>query len=72
MKQYCRYCINGVCHPDEGLWCDFHNKFISVRYAKRQNKCKDFDFCERDAFNPEHKYNPLVKKDVKQEVFHFE
>ena len=48
MTQYCRYCINLA--AGNGTWCSKHEKEMSDSTAKRVNHCKDFDFCEIDAF----------------------
>ena len=48
MKQYCRYCINLA--AGNGTWCEKRQKEMSDSTAKRVNHCKDFDFCEIDAF----------------------
>ena len=48
MTQYCRYCISLA--YGNGTWCSKHGKEMSDSAAKRVNHCKDFDFCEIDAF----------------------
>ena len=48
MTQYCRYCISLV--YGNGTWCSNHKKEMSDSTAKRVNHCKDFNFCEIDAF----------------------
>lgn len=48
MKQYCRYCAHLV--YGNGTWCEKHQTDMSESAAKRLNHCKDFDFCEIDAF----------------------
>ena len=48
MTQYCRYCVNLV--AGNGTWCEKRQKEMSDSAAKRVNHCKDFDFCEIDAF----------------------
>ena len=48
MTQYCRYCISLA--YGNGTWCSKHKKEMSDSTAKRVNHCKDFDFCEIDAF----------------------
>ena len=48
MKQYCRYCVHLA--AGNGTWCSKHEKEMSDSTAKRVNHCKDFDFCEIDAF----------------------
>ena len=48
MKQYCRYCVNLV--AGNGTYCEAHETDMSEVAAKRLNHCKDFDFCEIDAF----------------------
>ena len=48
MKQYCRYCAHLA--YGNGTWCSEHKKEMSDSTAKRVNHCKDFAFCEIDAF----------------------
>ena len=48
MKQYCRYCIHLA--YGNGTWCSAHEKVMADSTAKRANNCKDFEFCEIDAF----------------------
>ena len=48
MTQYCRYCISLA--YGNGTWCSKHKKEMSDSAAKRVNHCKDFGFCEIDAF----------------------
>jgi hypothetical protein len=48
MKQYCRYCIHLA--YGNGTWCEVHEKEMADSTAKRVNTCKDFEFCEIDAF----------------------
>ena len=48
MTQYCRYCVHLA--AGNGTWCEAHEKEMSDSAAKRVNHCKDFDFCEIDAF----------------------
>ena len=48
MTQYCRYCISLA--YGNGTWCSKHKKEMSDSTAKRVNHCKDFGFCEIDAF----------------------
>jgi hypothetical protein len=61
MKQYCRYCAN--CIYGDVVWCDELEKIISEASAKTVNHCKHFVFNEIDAFNFEHKYKPIQKKE---------
>lgn len=57
MKQYCRYCAHLA--TGNGTWCSEHRKELSDSYAKRTNTCKDFAFCEIDAFGENTKpYQP--------------
>ncbi len=64
MTQYCRYCINLA--AGNGTWCSKHKKEMSDSTAKRVNHCKDFDFCEVDAFGenprPYHPREPYRKR----------
>ena len=48
MKQYCRYCAHLA--YGNGTWCEKRQKEMSDSAAKRVNHCKDFAFCEIDAF----------------------
>jgi hypothetical protein len=48
MKQYCRYCSH-LC-TGNGIWCDAKQKILSESTTKSVNHCKDFDFCEIDAY----------------------
>lgn len=48
MKQYCRYCVHLA--TGNGTWCAAHEREMSDSAAKRVNHCKDFGFCEIDAF----------------------
>lgn len=48
MAQYCRYCIHLA--TGNGIWCGKQEKILSESYAKCPNRCKDFEFCEIDAF----------------------
>ena len=71
MKQYCRYCGYCIAETDfENVsWCDKKEKEISSASAKRINKCKDFVFCEIDAFNNESgKYKPRTSKPKKDNL----
>ena len=68
MKQYCRYCVH--CHTGNGNWCDKKEREYSDSYFKRANNCKDFVFCEIDAFmeNPNpYKPREAYKKHEKAE-----
>lgn len=56
MKQYCRYCAYLV--TGNGTYCTAHEKEISDSYAKHVNTCKDFDFCEMDAYCETSGYKP--------------
>ena len=57
MAQYCRYCNNLV--TGNGTYCTFHMKELSDSYAKRTNKCKDFEFNPIDAYGENEKgYTP--------------
>ncbi len=64
MKQYCRYCI--WCIDGDAIWCEKLIKIMSEAAAKRVNKCKDFEFNETDAFNPDHTYKERKEKEYKQ------
>lgn len=66
MKQYCRYCGYCVAEPvyENTSWCDKKQKDISSNSCKTENHCKEFVFCEIDAFDPEKKYKPRHKKIV--------
>lgn len=64
MNQYCRYCIHLA--TGNGIWCGKHEKVLSESYTKVPNRCKDFDFCEIDAYGENQRYRPRSKpkKDV--------
>lgn len=76
MKQYCRYCAH--LYTGNGTWCSEHKKEMSDTTAKRINKCKDFAFCEIDAFfenpNPYRPRKPYTEriKPVNLEQMHFD
>lgn len=61
MKQYCRYCAALI--VGDFPYCRTKERFVSEYAAKRTNNCKDFEFCETDAFleNPR-PYTPRKKK----------
>lgn len=60
MKQYCRYCVHLA--TGNGTWCSEHRKELSDSYAKHTNTCKDFSFCEIDAFGENQKpYQPRAQ-----------
>lgn len=65
MKQYCRYCIH--CFVGNGNWCDVREKSYSDATFKRENHCKDFEFCELDVYDPEHTYTP--RKEINIPMF---
>ena len=48
IKQYCRYCVHLA--TGNGVWCSERGKVLSESYTKGVNTCKDFDFCEMDAY----------------------
>ena len=60
MKQYCRYCFNALDYNGEAtdFLCEANapcgnygaGKFYDARKAKRQNKCKYFEFNPLDVF----------------------
>lgn len=56
MKQYCRYCVH--LHTPNGIWCDAKGKELSENTAKSVNNCKQFVFCEEDAFFETDGYKP--------------
>ena len=56
MKQYCRYCAH-LC-AGNGVWCAAKNTELRESTAKSVNKCKDFEFCEIDAFGETDGYKP--------------
>lgn len=64
MKQYCRYCAYLV--TGNGIACTVSNQVLPEAYTKRVNTCKDFDFCEIDAYDHERKYKPreVVEKQI--------
>ena len=65
MAQYCRYCIHLA--TGNGIWCSKHEKELSESTAKCPNRCKDYDFCEIDAFAENMKpYRPRSGKKKEQ------
>lgn len=56
MKQYCRYCVWLV--TGNGTYCTEHEEEVSDSKAKRTNNCKDFCFCEIDAYAETNGYKP--------------
>lgn len=62
MRQYCRYCVNLV--TGNGIYCTKKEKELSESFCMGKNFCKDFEFCETDAFgyNPR-PYTPRVAED---------
>lgn len=57
MKQYCRYCIH--LWAGNGIWCDAKQQEIRESTAKKTvNTCKQFEFCEIDAFAETDGYKP--------------
>lgn len=65
MKQYCRYCTYCIGETDfvNVSYCSAKQKEMSSNSCKTENHCKEFVFNEIDAFNFEHKYKPIQKKD---------
>lgn len=61
MKQYCRYCAN--CVYGDVAYCEAKGMCLSDAYAKRPNKCREFEFNEIDAFGEnKHPYRTREKK----------
>ena len=60
MKQYCRYC-SYLC-TGNGTWCEKKQKEIADSTARTENHCKDFLFCELDAYNINKKYKAREKR----------
>ena len=56
MRQYCRYCIH-LC-TGNGTYCAAKEKLIAESTAKSLNHCKQFEFCEVDAFGETDGYKP--------------
>lgn len=56
MQQYCRYCSNCVGQTDNWGICKTRNEAVN-KYSIR-NACRDFDFCEVDAFYYTRSDNP--------------
>lgn len=48
MNQYCRYCSH-FCIGN-GNYCEAKGTNPTDSYAKSVNHCKEFDFCEIDAY----------------------
>lgn len=62
MKQYCRYC-SYLC-TGNGTWCEKKQKEIADSTAKTENHCKQFLFCELDAYDITKKYKARKKRVV--------
>lgn len=62
MKQYCRYC-SYLC-TGNGTWCEKKQKEIADSTAKTENHCKQFLFCELDAYDITKKYKQREKRVV--------
>lgn len=60
MKQYCRYCTALV--TGNGIYCETFAKEKSEASAKAVNHCKEFEFCEIDAFDLNKRYKPREPK----------
>lgn len=61
MKQYCRYCVHLT--VGDWPWCGIRERFISESAARRMNHCRNFEFCEMDAFlENERPYTPRKEK----------
>lgn len=60
MNQYCRYC--SALTTGNGIWCEARKTTLPEPYTKRKNFCIDFEFCEIDAYDLDHKYTPRVPK----------
>lgn len=65
MNQYCRYCT--ALTTGNGIWCNTRKTTLPEPYTKQKNFCKDFEFCEIDAYDLEHKYKPRVKRNKQTE-----
>lgn len=65
MKQYCRYCTYCIGETDyvNVSYCSAKEKEMSSNSCKTENHCKEFVFNEIDAFNFEHKYKPIQKRE---------
>lgn len=59
MKQYCRYCIN--LYVGNGIYCQAKNKILAESTTKCINTCKEFKFCEMDAYDTSKEYKPHIK-----------
>lgn len=83
MKQYCRYCSNAfdyngegtdfICEADALCGNNGAGRFYDAKKAKRQNKCKHFDFCNADIFRQdengnfaEYKPREIIKQPFEQ------
>lgn len=62
MNQYCRYCAWMCC--GDANYCGKHKKCYSDDAIKRINKCKDFEFNEMDALDPDKTYKPRIKNET--------
>lgn len=57
MAQYCRYCQHFFC--GNGEWCEAKEKELTEKYAKSQNRCKEFELNPVDAYGENlHGYRP--------------
>lgn len=65
LNQYCRYCAYMCC--GDANYCEKHNECYSDSKIKRVNHCKEFAFNPIDVLNPNNKYKPRDKKDIKEE-----
>lgn len=68
MIQYCRHCIHCVAQDEDYAVCGKRNETVKRNTAR--NACKEFDFCETDAFYVfrgldvnEAKYRPRMHKE---------
>lgn len=62
--KYCRYCSH--CSYGDVVYCSITQKTMSEKKATLPTKCKHFDFCEIDVFNPDKIYKKRERKNYKQ------
>lgn len=56
----CRWCTQLT--TGNGIYCSAKKKCLSESYTKRVNKCKDWEFCDLDAYDL-HEYKPRIQHD---------
>lgn len=59
MKHYCRYCIHCIAQDETEAVCEEHN--IIIKKTSVREACKEFGFCEIDAFYIARKGGKILK-----------